>query len=130
MKKKHNEGFSLVETLVSIAVLALIVIPTCSGIVMGFRMNAKADQLMRAQLAVSSAVETLMAEGVKKPDDEYDIVNDDDQYPFVSIKTEEVKIDGHVQPYYKVTVTSAIEGATDISVTTYIRAVTPEGGIS
>ena len=45
MKKKYNEGFSLVESLVAIAVLALIVIPCCSGIVMAFRMNAKADRI-------------------------------------------------------------------------------------
>ena len=128
MKKKHNEGFSLVETLVSIAVLALIVIPTCSGIVMGYRMNAKADELMKAQLAVSSAVETLMAEGIKKADEQYDFVDGVDQYPSVSIKTETVKINEVEQPYYKVTVTSTIEGATDVSVITHIRAVTPEGG--
>ena len=130
MKKKYNEGFSLVESLVAIAVLALIVIPCCSGIVMAFRMNAKADQLMQAQLAVSSAVETLMAEGIEKASDKYDFVGESDEYPFVSIKTEEVKNGEAVQPYYKVTVTSTIEGATDISVTTYIRAVAPEGGIS
>ena len=64
MKNRHNEGFSLVETLVSITILALIVIPVCSGLIMSFRMNAKTNSLMQAQLAVSSAAETLLAEGI------------------------------------------------------------------
>ena len=64
MKSKHNEGFSLVEILIAIVLLAALVIPTCSSLVMAFQMNAKSDSLMRSQLAVSSAVETLMAKGV------------------------------------------------------------------
>ena len=64
MKKKHNEGFTLVELLVSIVILAAIVIPTCTSIVLSYRMNAKTDKMMQAQLAVSSTVDTLMAEGM------------------------------------------------------------------
>jgi len=126
MKKKHNEGFSLVETLISIAVLALIVIPTCSGIVMGFRMNAKADELMKAQLAVSSAVETLMAEGIEKASGTYDVEEIDgenvDRFPDVKVETHKNEGDN----WYTVTVTSEIDP--DVKVTTSIRAVTPEGG--
>lgn len=117
MKKKHNEGFSLVETLVAITILALIVIPTCSGIVMAFRMNAKADELMQAQLAVSSAVETLMAEGIEKGADPDDYK---DRFEAVTVtltdKTE----------YFAVTVVSTVD--TDVCITTSIRAVTPAGG--
>ena len=68
MKKKHNEGFTLVELLVSMVILAAIVVPTCTSLVLSYRVNAKADEMMQAQLAVSSAVETLMAEGIT---DEY-----------------------------------------------------------
>lgn len=64
MKKKHNEGFTLVELLVSMVILAAIVVPTCTSLVLSYRVNAKADEMMQAQLAVSSAVETLMAEGI------------------------------------------------------------------
>lgn len=137
MKKKHNEGFSLVETLVAITVLALIVIPTCSGIIMAFRMNAKSDELMQAQLAVSSAVETLMAEGI--PNDTIETKADDavgateiekdygktataDRFPDVTIK---VKPQAGTT-YYTVVVTSDLDP--DVSVTTSIRAVEPEGG--
>ena len=64
MKRKHDEGFTLVEMLVSIVILAAIVIPTCTSLTLSFRMNAKADDMMKAQLAVSSTVETLMATGI------------------------------------------------------------------
>ena len=64
VKKKYDEGFTLVELLVSIVILAAIVLPTCSSLVLSYRMNAKTNQMMQAQLAVSSAVEKLMAEGI------------------------------------------------------------------
>lgn len=64
MKRKHNEGFTLVEMLVSIVILAAIVIPTCTSLVLSYRLNAKARDMMQAQLAVSSTVEKLMAMGI------------------------------------------------------------------
>ena len=64
MKNKHDQGFSLVEILVAIVILAAFVVPTCSALVLTAKMNEKTDDLMKAQLAVSSAVETLMAEGI------------------------------------------------------------------
>lgn len=64
MKNKHNDGYTLVELLVSIVILAAIVIPTCTSLTLSYRMNAKSKELMQAQLAVSSTVETLMAEGI------------------------------------------------------------------
>lgn len=62
--KRKDAGFSLVEVLVSIVVLALVVIPLCTSLVMAIRMNTKADALLKAQLAVSSTVEELMASGI------------------------------------------------------------------
>lgn len=53
MKKKG--GFSLVETMVAIVVLALIVIPTCSSLVLSTRIDAKAEKLLEAQLAINAA---------------------------------------------------------------------------
>lgn len=64
MRKKNNAGFSLIEVLLSIVILAAVVIPTCSAMVMSYRLNAKSEQMMQSQLAVSSAVETLMASGI------------------------------------------------------------------
>lgn len=64
MKKAKNGGYSLVEVLVAIALLAIITIPTYTCLVLSVRLNAKTDEMLKAQLAVSSAVETLMAKGI------------------------------------------------------------------
>ena len=73
--RKHNQtaGFSLIEVLVAITILGLVVVPIGSSLVLSFRLKARSGDMLRAQLAVSSAVETIMAEGYN-PDveDEYD----------------------------------------------------------
>lgn len=129
MKRKHNAGFSLIEILVAIVLLGAIAVPTCTSLVMSVRMNARTEDMMQAQLAVSSAVETLMAEGITGPSDEYDFSEVEidgtkvevDQFPDVEIMTDGTAGD----PYYTVTVTSNDDL---VSVTTYIRAAGTEGG--
>lgn len=113
--RKHNEGFSLIEIVVAIAILGLIVVPCGSALLMSIRINEKAQQMMQAQLAVSSAVETLMAEGIEgssttidlqenEPDastQAYDIVeNDVDRFPDVVVHTSK----DAAGPYYTVLV--------------------------
>lgn len=61
---KRNAGFTLVEVLVAIVLLGALVIPVSSGMIMTLRMNEKTEEMMQAQLAVSSAVEELMASGI------------------------------------------------------------------
>lgn len=61
---KRNGGFSLIETLVSIVILGAMVVPTCTALVMTVKLNDKTEKMLQAQLAVSSTVETLMAEGI------------------------------------------------------------------
>ena len=87
--KKHNEGFSLVEVLLSMVLLAAIVIPTCTSLVLSFRVNAKAEALTQAQLAVSSAVETLMAEGIDGKRAAYVMENNDGIYDSIPSKDKE-----------------------------------------
>lgn len=131
MKRRHNEGFSLVEVLVAIAVLAVFVIPTCSALVLSYRVNLRTESLLREQLAVSSVVETLMAEGITEASEDYgydkDATYEDpdgntvkgiDRFPGVKVVTE-VKAGTDC---YQVTVTS--DAVSDVSVTTCIRAVT------
>lgn len=108
MKGRRNEGFTLLETLIAIVVLGLVVVPTCSSMLVSFRMNAKTDQLLQDQLAVSSAVETLMAEGID-PDTDYE-----EEFPDVEIILDPK--DG----YYDVTVSAEDD---EVTVTTQIRAV-------
>lgn len=84
MKHKQDGGFSLIEVVLAMVILALIVVPTCTSLVLSFRVNAKADAMLQAQLAVSSAVEKLMAEGIdaKRADaaiaqqQDYDIITE------------------------------------------------------
>ena len=64
MRMKNNGGFSLMEVLVAIVLLAALVIPTCTGLTLSLRMNARSQELMHAQLTVSSAVESMMATGI------------------------------------------------------------------
>ena len=123
MKNKHDEGFSLIEILVAIVILTAFVVPTCSALVMSNEMNNRTDSLMKAQLAVSSAVETLMAEGIPSDTpstDDYgtatktveeqnsdgngfqEVTVETDRFPNVKIKVEQVP----EKPWFTVTVTS------------------------
>lgn len=115
--RKHNStaGFSLIEVLVAITILGLVVVPIGSSLVLSFRLNARSEQMLQAQLAVSSAVETIMAEGY---DEDAATGNDSSSYakrfPDVTISDLE---DGGAA--YHITVTSNDQEA--VSVTTYVR---------
>lgn len=109
MKQKHNEGFSLIETVVAIAILGLIVVPSCSALLMSIRINEKTQRMMQAQLAVSSAVETLMAEGI----DPAEVKEDGDYKPDPSSPLRIVVTQDGSELYYKVVVScyESIEAA-------------------
>ena len=111
MKSRNNAGFSLVEMLVAIVILGLITIPRTSGMVASMKILAGSEEMMDAQLAVSSAVETLMATGIEGPMDTIT----DKGVKIVALETDE--------PYYEVTVTCG-----KVEITTYIREKLPEQG--
>ena len=118
MKKRHNGGFSLVEVLVAIVILAIIVVPACSAMVLSARMNAKAEATLRARLAVSSALETMMAEGIDKTKidsetQDYDNLGENSNLKIVIVEK---------TSYYDVTVT---DNDDLVSITTKIREATP-----
>ena len=135
MKQKQDGGFSLIEVVLAMVILALIVVPTCTSLVLSFRVNAKADAMLQAQLAVSSAVEKLMATGINDTkadaviesgdaitydyvlldEDGNATVVDTDQYPDVKIVIhDENQHDG----VYRVIVS---DNNDLVTVTTYIR---------
>lgn len=116
MKRKHNGGYSLIEVLIAMAVLGIITVPTTSALLTAHRMNVKAEQMLEAQLEVSSAVESLMATGIASGTDYSNIETSFN----VKVDPPERVIEGGVQqPYYKVVVTS--EDDDSVTVTTYIR---------
>lgn len=134
MNKKNNAGFSLVEVLVAIVILGILSAPVCTSLVLSTRMNVKATELLEAQLAVSSAVETLMAEGIQlgteptsdDPIEKYDweeVEGEDvDRFPAATVTLIPQFDDaGNHLPYYQVTVTSSAEETKSVSITTYIR---------
>ena len=112
MKKKRvneKEGVTLVEVLVAITVLGIVTAALGGSLVVSNRINSRSEQIIKDRLAVSSAVETLMAEGgdTTKIDDDLNV---------------QVNIDTSNDPY-KVTVSSG-----EVSVTTYIHADTTTPG--
>lgn len=117
--KERTAGFSLLEVVVAIAIIGLISVPICSSLILAGRINAHSQAVMEAHLNVRTAVETLMQDGVTQPSDNYRA----DEFPKVTIKT--VK-DGD-NPYYHVTVSDKRTEPL-VTVETYVRAVSPEGG--
>lgn len=117
--KERTAGFSLLEVVVAIAIIGLISVPICTSLILAGRINAHSQVVMEAHLNVRTAVETLMQDGVTQPSDNYRA----DEFPKVTIKT--VK-DGD-NPYYHVTVSDKRTEPL-VTVETYVRAVSPEGG--
>lgn len=115
-RRKYNSsaGFSLIEVLVAITILGLVVVPIGSSLVLSFRLNARSQDMLQAQLAVSSAVETIMAEGYSE-DESYET-----RFSSVSIDVNEDLSD----TAYFITVTALDEHQNKIdsvSVATYVR---------
>lgn len=128
-KQKYNqtEGFSLIEVMVSIAILGFVAVPMFTGLLFSYRLNQRSDEKLQAQLAVSNAVETIMAEGFNEEWCEGSSENPDKHYenrfPGMIISSE--KDTGEAA--YELVVTS--DKFSDIVVTTYARPyVAPEGG--
>ena len=116
--KQNNSGFSLVEIVVAIAILGLFAVSTCTSLVLGLRMNAKTESMLEAQLAVSSAVETLMAEGITSDETTRNNKKSslESQYGIqINIAKSEPS-----DCYYEVVIT---DENTDIEVSTFIREV-------
>lgn len=115
--RKHNSsaGFSLIEVLVAITLLGLVAVPIGSSLAVSFRLNTRSEALLQAQLAVSSAVETIMAEGFTR-DDDYAA-----RFPDVTVRDL-----GDGGAAYHITVTAKAYGS--ITVTTHVRPA--QGGVS
>ncbi len=69
MRNRKNGGYTLIETMIAIVILAIIVVPTGSSIVLSYKINAKTEALMDAQLRLTSAVEYLKFYGYEESKD-------------------------------------------------------------
>lgn len=123
--RKHNQtaGFSLIEVLVAITILGLVVVPIGSSLVLSFRLNARSGDTLQAQLAVSSAVETIMAEG-------FDPSIEEDYEEQFGV---DIEITDDSGAAYGIKVTALDENSvkiTSISVDTFVRPapIDPEEG--
>lgn len=116
--KERTAGFSLLEVVVAIAIIGLISAPICSSLILAGRINAHSQAVMEAHLNVRTAVETLMKDGVTAESDKYR------ERDFTNV-TIETKKEG--KPYYRVTVKDKPTEPL-VTVVTYVRAVSPEGG--
>lgn len=107
----------MLEVVVSIAILGIVTVPVCTGLLMSYRINARTDSVMRAQLAVTSAAETLMSQGIDPDDDKIGS----------SFENVEVSIVGEeTNGTYPVKLQSTEEAT--VSVTTYIFSQKGGGG--
>lgn len=117
--KERTAGFSLLEVVVAIAIIGLISAPICSSLILAGRINAHSQAVMEAHLNVRTAVETLMKDGMTEASAEYYAK----KFPHVTVNKE--KVEG--KPYYRVTVKDKPTEPL-VTVVTYVRAVSPEGG--
>ena len=130
-KQKHNqtEGFSLIEVMVSIAILGFVAVPMFTGLLFSYQLNKRSDEKLLAQLAVSSAVETIMAEGFdarNTPEHENCSIPDScyhTRFPNVSVTVTQESTSEHPAIGFRV----ASSRFSDISVDTFARPyVAPE----
>ena len=65
-QRNKDAGFSLVELLIAVIILAIIVVPMLHGFVTSARMNGKAKQVQRATTVAQDIMEGLKAYDIEE----------------------------------------------------------------
>ncbi len=121
---KDKSGASLIEILVAIVILGMVIVPLGSSFVISVRLNARSRALMQEQLAVSNAVEMLMAQGITYDEDNQPLDPTDLGDVTVVVESPVTAEDGVTPLYYPVTVSSLSGGdGPAFSLETTVRAV-------
>lgn len=65
MKKQDNQGFSLIELLVAVVILAVVVVPLLHGFLSSYRVNSKSKSVLRATTLAQNEMETFEKEKIE-----------------------------------------------------------------
>lgn len=109
IRGKQNKGFTLVEVLIAITILAIIVTPLLHAFVTASRTNAKAKQLMKATTLAQNVMEELKANSLEEVARQFNSSS-------TTSYTDKVSVVGIADKYYE-----AIEDATG-----FVEATTSE----
>lgn len=88
-RERNNKGFTLVELLVAITVLAIIVVPFMQGFVTAARTNMKAKKLQNATMIATNAMEKIKANSFE----DFEFIREADGKSYYMIKG--VQAEGH-----------------------------------
>lgn len=100
--KKNNQGFSLLELMIAVIILAIIIVPMLRGFVSSHRVNAKSRHLMRATTLAQDEMEIFEKEKLEDllvMEDTDPAGNKTPRYTVDEKKTQNTDADGKVQEH-------------------------------
>lgn len=109
MKTKANQGFSLVEVIIAIAILAIVALPLFSSFAQSAKTNAKAREIMNATNLAQNIVEEIKADGVIA----YSGLTQIGTSSYTDVPISDTLTMGGKQYYAKVTISPSTEAIND-----------------
>ena len=101
MKKKADQGFSLVEVIIALSILAIVSVPLLSSFAQSAKTNAKAREIMNATNLAQNIVEEIKADGALT----YTGLTDIGAGTYLDTPTTDTLIMGGKQYYARVSIT-------------------------
>ncbi len=81
MRKTDDKGFSLVELLIAVCILAIIIVPLLNSFLSSYRMNARSRQTLRATTLAQNEMEIFEKESIKDLTELEEFVYDESDNP-------------------------------------------------